>query len=109
MKTVKNITFKLVATILLAAVLLPSAIKLEHVFENHKHEVCLDISTQHFHEIDLECEFYKFKLNTDYHTLFNYEETITEALYLQSISTFYFYLNNHQQLPFSLRGPPILA
>lgn len=109
MKTLKNIAYKLLAITLLVAVLLPSAIKLEHVFEDHEHEICSDISTQHLHEIDLECEFYKFKLNTEYQIVFNHCKILVEENYFKKDCTPYFFLNNHQQLPFSLRGPPILV
>ena len=49
---------------LILAVLLPSVIKLTHSFNHSKHEVCDNDNEQqtHFHETDLDCDFYKFKL-----------------------------------------------
>jgi len=52
----EHIISKLLALTLVIAISLPLAIKLAHVFENHKHEVCYDHGTTHFHEIDLDCE-----------------------------------------------------
>lgn len=69
MKQQQHIAFKIAAIVLLLAVLMPSAVKFTHIFENHKHEVCTDYSTKHMHEINLECEFFKFKLNTQYYTI----------------------------------------
>ena len=107
MKKQQHIIFKIAAIVLLLAVLLPSAVKFDHVFEDHKHEVCTDDhSTTHAHEIDLECEFYKFKLNTYYYTFLDSYSIVIEDNYSKINNTFYNFQYNYQQLSFSLRGPP---
>ena len=106
-KTV-HIVIKSIVTLLLVAIVLPAAIKFIHVFENHKHEVCSNPSDTHFHEIEIDCEFYKIKLNTE--ISFNSSPSkisICEVNYKINTSHYYF-LGRFQRLPFSLRGPPQL-
>jgi len=100
---------KYVAVVLLLAILLPSAVKFTHVFEDHKHEVCTDYSTNHMHEIDLECEFFKFKLNTQYYTLLENFDLIIEDNFFKIKDTYYNFQFNYQQLSYSLRGPPFVV
>ncbi|MDO6596812.1 hypothetical protein Q4512_07780 [Oceanihabitans sp. 2_MG-2023] len=102
--------FKLLSIILIVTLLTPSLVKVGHVFENHKHDVCTDnLSQTHLHALDLDCEFYKFKLNTKYYTVLNNFRLSVEENFSKINNTFYYFLNNHQQLSFSLRGPPSLV
>lgn len=105
----EHIVFKLLAFLLVLMVCVPSVIKLAHVFEHHKHEVCKGGETTHIHKVDLDCEFQKFNLTTNYlftlhHTTF-FEATLNSKLQFLT----YKFLNNHQRLSFSLRGPPVLV
>ena len=103
----RNHIIILVSLTLVICLLIPSGVKLAHVFENHKHEVCTNKSSVHFHSLDLDCEFYKFKIaNQLLHTFKNIElintinnHGITESQYQ--------FISQYQQLQFSLRGPPI--
>ncbi|MBR9845609.1 MAG: hypothetical protein GYB35_05625 [Algicola sp.] len=96
-----------IATILVVAFLvLPIATKFSHVFSHHKHEVCLGENQSHFHEIDMDCEFYKFNFN-HYSTLTNFDFIPLEAIENQDIiASGYYFLSPFQKLHFSLRGPP---
>lgn len=103
-----HIGFKISLAILIAALLVPSFVKLAHAFETHKHEVCKTPQKSHYHELDLDCEFYKFKLS---HT-FNFEpETYSFGVVHQiaHVENYYksFYKNSEHQNT-SLRGPPQL-
>lgn len=109
MKAQQNIFIKIASVVLLLAVLLPSAVKFAHVLEQHKHEVCTDNSSTHMHELDLDCEFYKFKLNTQYYSFLESNNIIIEDNYFKINNTFYNFQYNHQQLSYSLRGPPFLV
>ncbi|AUC76658.1 hypothetical protein [Olleya sp. Bg11-27] len=109
MKQQQHIAFKIAAIVLLLAVMLPSAVKFTHVFENHKHEVCTDYSTNHMHQIDLECEFFKFKLNTQYYPTFEVSLINSTHNFSEINTTLYNFNYNHQQLSYSLRGPPFLV
>lgn len=87
--------------------LVPSVVKVFHVFENHKHEVCISYDLEHFHQFDIDCDFYKFKVSNDAYISIQYSQ-IDAHLKIQQILGFY---NNpvihRQQLSFSLRGPPV--
>jgi len=103
-----HIGYKISLVLLIIALLVPSFVKLAHAFENHKHEVCKTPQKSHYHELDLDCEFYKFKLS---HT-FNFQpetfslETTIETLHVDNLYKS-FYKDLQQEQP-SLRGPPQL-
>ncbi len=105
----KHIIFKGFTVLLVWTILLPAAVKVVHVFENHKHEVCINKSTTHFHSLDLECEFYKFKLANYFFPIpENFSVLDVEENY-KIASSNYFFLSPFQQLHFSLRGPPLFS
>lgn len=91
------------------ALLTPSFVKLNHVFENHKHEVCLDYTKTHMHEFDVDCEFYKFKLNKQFYVGFQNFELIPDDDNFQLIISQYQSVSKYQRLQFALRGPPSLV
>ncbi|WP_460219007.1 hypothetical protein [Psychroserpens sp. MEBiC05023] len=100
---------KRIATLLLAfTLLLPSAVKLSHALaHNHEHEVCLEKNQTHFHNIDFDCDFYKFKIQTESTiSTTNYDLFSIEDNH-KSTFTYYSFLSEYQRLHFSLRGPPI--
>ncbi len=103
-----HLIFKCTATLLLLVVLLPSAIKFAHIFENHKHEVCNNPTDTHFHEVDIDCEFYKFKLNTVFSFKALNSEIFTFKDHYKIIDSQYQFVSDFQRLPFALRGPPYL-
>ncbi|WP_299390864.1 hypothetical protein [uncultured Gelidibacter sp.] len=107
MNTIRlHIFFKGLTLVLVLAFLLPSAAKFMHIFEEHHHEVCLGESNAHFHTQDVECEFYKFKLNTPF-TIPENNVVVLEFPHIESIiPTHYSFLSEFQTLHFSLRGPP---
>ncbi|WP_439151208.1 hypothetical protein [Winogradskyella sp.] len=111
LKTVIATTFRLFALVLTLAILLPSAIKLNHVFTHHKHEVCEndENSTTHFHEADLDCEFYNFKLTNTYYLDLNPENKISKIFNNKTLLSYYLFLRTHQQDTCYLRGPPALV
>lgn len=104
-----HITFKSLALLLAMAVLSPYAVKLSHAFSHHTHEVCDGFSNTHFHKLDLDCEFYKFKLQKDSLFVAN-DFTETDVLItINFLDTIYFFSYPHQHLSFSLRAPPELV
>ena len=92
------------------AVLLPSGLKLTHALNHHKHEVCNNDAKHqtHFHESDLDCDFYKFKLTKIQYFKFLDDELKAQAKYFIPNSNYYTSLHTHQQLTRFLRGPPQL-
>ena len=110
MHSIKQHTaFRFLTIALLFAILLPSAVKLAHAFQNHHHEVCLGQQKAHLHNLDIECEFYKFKVNntftlSDFHLKF-----IAKQNAYKVITHEYDFSSVHQPLHFSLRAPPLLV
>ena len=92
--------------LLMVAIVFPSVVKFAHVFETHKHEVCDSPSSSHFHEVDIDCEFYKFKLNTTFNFVFNdYNLDINQSNFKTFYST-YTFLKRYRNFGIALRGPP---
>lgn len=108
-KLKQHITFKVLSLVLLLTLLTPSAVKLAHVFQDHKHEVCLEQHKTHLHTLDLECEFYKFKVNNTF-TLpeFNVEIVVIKKEHKPILSQYNF-ASHFKPLHFSLRAPPQLV
>ncbi len=105
----EHIIFKIIALTLVLTILVPSAVKMAHAFENHKHEVCEVPQKLHFHEFELDCEFYKFKLNQQFSftnsvTVFYDSFEISDKIISQ-----YHFISDYQKLSFALRGPPSLV
>ena len=100
---------KLASLILVIAIITPTLVKSYHGLENHKHEICNEKYSTHFHKLDLDCEFYKFKLNNTYYI----SKVLNKAVYIplntNTELSYYFFLRTHQQDSSYLRGPPNLA
>ncbi|WP_243835773.1 hypothetical protein [Gelidibacter sediminis] len=105
----QHIFFKILTLTLMLTFLLPAAVKILHVFEQHKHEVCLGEADTHIHTKDVECEFYKFKLNTPFTIPENHIATLVSPQIEGIIPTNYAFLSEFQYLHFSLRGPPAIS
>lgn len=91
----------------IACLVLPSMVKLSHVLQHdHNHVVCIEKNQVHFHNIEYDCEFYKFNVN---HNLifehFNYDVNKSSETNTSEIA-YYAFLKSHQQLSSFLRGPP---
>jgi len=89
--------------------LVPSVVKFSHALTNHEHEVCTDkYQAHHFHNIDVDCEFYKFKLSNGLYTeLEGYSLTNSTLNYKPTLS-YHKFLKSHQHSKTYLRGPPSL-
>ena len=102
----EHIAFKILTIFLVVTLLVPSAVKLAHVFEHHKHEICEGGDSTHIHKVDLDCEFQKFQINNN----FALTQLTFEVFKLNEnskiIESQYRFLSNYQRLHFSLRGPP---
>lgn len=93
--------------LLVLCILAPTAVKLSHAIYEHESLQCTEPGAIHVHEIELDCDFQKFKLSTQYYSiLVNFETKILPVELIKN-SDFYSFLNNYQKLPFALRGPPI--
>ena len=91
------------------AVLLPSAVKFTHLFQNHEHPICIDAESIHFHQTDFECDFLKYKLTNGIAFEPLAEEPLAFQRPLDNNFSVYTFLSNHQKLHFELRGPPAVV
>lgn len=101
------------SAILLALVfILPSAFNLIHSLKHkhhHQYELCDNPYETHFHKLEKDCDFCKFKINQDYHNTdviykFTKVDVSAEILYVS-----YSFQYNYQHVSFSLRAPPVLV
>lgn len=105
----EHIIFRVLTVMLALTLFVPSAVKFAHIFEHHTHKICLGGDNTHIHKIDLDCEFNKFNLNNHFLTSINYEGLLETSYFQKAYPLTYKFLNNHRQLSFSLRGPPVLV
>lgn len=95
-----------ISVTLLVIFFLPIAVLAFHSLTNHKHEICFSKTEQHIHDKDLDCTLHLYKqsnsflVDSDYQFFNNSEIQSSETLQQN-------FLKNHQQLSFSLRGPPL--
>lgn len=108
-KLKQHILFKALALVLAMVLLVPTALKFSHIFTHHKHDICLGEKKTHLHEINTDCDFYKFKLTHAYtFTFFNFQLFSVVENHLAIVSQYQF-LSEFQQLHTTLRGPPALV
>ena len=104
----QHIAFRIATIIIVLCLVLPSVVKFSHTFSDHEHEICLGENQSHFHEIDMDCEFYKFNLSNSFFVKiddFKFNFIVPSQLLNTKYHT---YLISHQQLHTYLRGPPSL-
>ncbi|MEN3324546.1 hypothetical protein VP395_12465 [Mariniflexile soesokkakense] len=105
----EHITFKIITLMLAFLLLVPAGAKFAHIFAHHKHDICKGEKSTHLHEINTDCDFYKFKLSTSYTiTFFNVELISPKESTLEIVSQYQF-LSRFQRLQTALRGPPFLV
>ncbi len=103
-------TFRVLAIVLVLAVILPSVVKLTHAFNHHNHEVC-DTDNKHkthFHKSDLDCDFYKFKLTKQYYIQLKPIHLVSIENNFKITASQYDFVSDYQKLQTALRGPPQL-
>ncbi|MBD0832656.1 hypothetical protein [Aestuariibaculum sediminum] len=99
---------KIVALLLAIALLTPTINKFAHLFAHHHHDICKGEKTTHLHELNLDCDFYKYKVfhNYTFH-FFKYNIFLIKEESIQIVSQYQF-LSEYQRLQTALRGPPSL-
>ena len=105
----EHIVFKIITLTLVGILFVPTALKIEHIFEHHDHKVCTDVSTTHIHKVDLDCEFQKFQITTFFLSDVDHYDSILVDYSAETPSLDYKFLNKHKPLQVSLRGPPVLV
>lgn len=105
----QHIAFKILSIALVATLFAPSVAKFAHIFTHHEHKLCSTPGKIHIHQVDLDCEFYKFQLNTHFLLPEESNNWLDIAKYHRIYPLTYKFLYNHRTLSFSLRGPPVLV
>jgi len=103
---IRHIIIGGVVMLLMLAILLPTAVKFVHVFENHKHEVCINPLDPHIHEVEVDCEFYMFKLNNSFLSIINDIAILKTNNNHSTLSSDYYFINSYKSIGIALRGPP---
>lgn len=103
--TTRNISI-VMALGLLLLFFAPSVVKFSHLFEHHKHETCHHPKKLHYHEVEMDCDFDKFKLNQEFHLTF-ISFRVGKAFFSPKLLTKEVHLaKTNTTLSYSLRGPP---
>lgn len=101
----KSIT-NLISIVLLVIFFLPISILALHSLTNHNHEICFSKTEQHIHDKDLECTLHIY--HQSYAVLFDSYQSSTHKVDADAqLKLTQNFLKSHQQLSFSLRGPPL--
>lgn len=109
-QAVKNsFIIKIVALLLAISLLSPAINKFAHLFTHHKHDICKGEKSTHLHELNTDCDFYKYKVHHHYtFNLFEYR-IFTPKIQSPEIISQYHFLSDYQRLQTALRGPPALV
>ena len=102
----EHIVIKILTLALGTLLLLPTATKFAHIFAHHKHDICKGEKTTHLHEINIDCDFYKFKIATPFTLSQLIFEVFTPKKQFLEISSQYCFISKFQRLQTALRGPP---
>lgn len=100
--------FKVTAFILALSVLLPSAVKMAHIFTHHSHDVCNNDNKEgtHFHQSDLDCDFYKFKINHNQYFVHQNLDDVSQNTKHPELLSHKYLIESRNLLTKFLRGPP---
>ena len=95
-----------VGFLLLVIIMIPTMVLFLHSFSNHDHHICDSKFENHVHQKEIECDLHPihhtpFYLSDSLYNFINY----TKITSVESLTDNF--LKNHQQLSFSLRGPPL--
>ena len=103
-----NLCIKTMAILLVCVFIAPLAFKFIHeVSHEHEIETCENHEKTHLHELENDCDFCKFKLNSDnLFILSSHQNSILGQLVFSTNKKLYSYTHNHQNLSYLLRGPP---
>lgn len=105
----RHIAFRIVSALIVVILLIPTGIKLAHVFEHQDHPICSKIDTANFHECEVDCVLLKYNLQQHDLKSQNYSISFYLINNFDTPSSTYDFFYNHRVLSFSLRGPPVLV
>lgn len=105
----KDFMLKTFSAILIFALLLPFAVKLEHIFEDHEHSVCSSKIENHIHQLNDDCDFLNYNISSfNYFNNFVYK-VVELPTFLEKNYTYAVAFTSSQKATSFLRGPPNLS
>ncbi|OUR90694.1 hypothetical protein A9Q87_12110 [Flavobacteriales bacterium 34_180_T64] len=107
-KLKQHIVYRIATVVITLALIAPSVVKLSHAFNHHEHEICLGENQTHLHKYDVDCNFYKFKINNQLSFSINKNQMINVEINHEIRVSQYQSISEYQQLQCALRGPPQL-
>lgn len=93
--------------ILSTLILLPTIVPFLHLLEDHEQNTCI-VKITHIHEKEIDCSICDFHLNKNYYSHISTIDLESTNYVEKQKSELYSFTYYHQQLSFSLRGPPEL-
>lgn len=106
----QHLVYRVSALVLAFAFLLPLAVNFIHNIEHeHQYELCDNPNETHLHKLEKDCDYCKFKLNQNHHSIETNLELVRVVISTAPIYTSYSYQHNYQHVSFSLRAPPVLV
>jgi hypothetical protein len=105
----KNFLQKTLSILLLFAIMLPFALKLEHIFENHHHTICLSKVESHIHQLNDNCDFLNYNISSANSATNMVFKTIVETLFAEKNNTITTPFTSSEKGTAFLRGPPSLV
>lgn len=96
------------AALLSVALLFPVAVQFLHIFEDHEHKPCTEL-TSHLHEKKIDCSVCHFHLSNYTYTAFQYPEFFTPAAYAIKATAYITSPITKRVSRYYLRGPPSLS
>ncbi|NKI25049.1 hypothetical protein HCG49_00570 [Arenibacter sp. 6A1] len=102
----KKYIFSILAILLLAAISVPTILKIQHALYEHQNFVCKEKGSLHVHEIEFECDFDTLTITHYYFWPFQEFTSYSAVEKTTKIINFYQFLSKYQKLHFSRRGPP---
>lgn len=99
-------THKFFSLLTAIVLMVPLFVKLNHFVEHQHHDICKTPYTNHFHEYNIDCDYYNFILNTNFFESEPIVELFQETHLSSLILSKYEFLSDFKIYHTYLRGPP---
>ena len=102
----KNI-HKFLSLLIAVVLMVPLFVKLNHFIEHQHHDICKTPYIDHFHEYNIDCDYYNFIINTYYFESEPIAEFFQETHLSPFIISEYDFFSDFKAFHSYLRGPPL--
>ncbi len=101
--------FSLVSICIIGCLFTPYIIKINHGLLTHEDTICVAKGDLHIHEIEFDCDFYKYQISSLFYIGLVKPKLIQLAASSEKLTNHYVFTSKFQKLHFVLRGPPVLG